>query len=158
LSPDLTSQDIHLLKGFQLLRPDGKRDLLDYLRFIAQKQYHAELSSQVLNNPILYNGLLQAARMCEREETRVEDILQKVGQLKYMYYQLLEKISTKYNEVLDDINLEDIIRDWGRIGFENINEAAKTGQKDLMLRELDEMIEGLEGLAKKGGKKRIIAV
>ena len=156
--PDLNSQDICLLKGFQLLRPEGKRDLLDYLRFLAQKQYRAELSFQVLNNPILYNGLLQASRMCEREETRVEDILQKISQLKYMYYQLLEKTNVKYDEVLDDINLEDIIRDWGRIGFENVAEAVKTGRKELILRELDEMIEGLEGLAKKGDKKRIIAV
>lgn len=156
--PDLTSQDILLLKGFQLLRPEGKRDLLDYLRFTAQKQYRAELSTQVLNNPLLYSGLLQAARMCEREEIRVEDVLQKISQLKYMYYHLLEKTNLKYDEILEGFNTGDIIRDWGRIGFENLAEAAKNGEKDLILQELDEMIQGLEGLAKKGDKKRFVAV
>lgn len=156
--PDLTSQDILLLKCFHLLRPEGKRDLLDYLRFIAQKQYRAELSTQVMNNPLLYNGLLQAARMCEREDIQAEDVLQKISQLKYMYYTLLEKTNLKYDEVLEDFNLGDIIRDWARIGFENLAEAAKCGQKDLILQELEEMIYGLERLAKKGDKKRFVAV
>ncbi|MGI6549274.1 MAG: hypothetical protein ACOX4Q_04410 [Syntrophomonadales bacterium] len=155
--PDLTNQDIMLLKCFHLLRPEGKRDLLDYLRFIAQKQYRAELSSQVLSNPLLYNGLLQAARMCEREEIQTEDILQKISQLKYMYYNLLEKTRFKYDEALES-NLEDIIRDWGRIGFENLTEAAQNGRKDLMLQELDEMIDSLEALTRKGDKKRFVAV
>ncbi len=155
--PDLTSQDILLLKCFHLLRPEGKRDLLDYLRFVAQRQYRAELLTQVLSNPLLYNGLLQAARMCEREETRVEDVLQKISQLKYMFYNLLEKTNLKYDEALED-NLEDIIRDWGRIGFENLAETAGNGRKDLMLQELDEMIQSLEGLARKGDRKRFIAV
>jgi hypothetical protein len=146
-----------LLKCFHLLRPEGKRDLLDYLRFIAQKQYRAELSSQVLSNPLLYNGLLQAARMCEREEIQTEDILQKISQLKYMYYNLLEKTRFKYDEALES-NLEDIIRDWGRIGFENLTEAAQNGRKDLMLQELDEMIDSLEALTRKGDKKRFVAV
>jgi hypothetical protein len=157
LLPDLTNQDIMLLKCFHLLRPEGKRDLLDYLRFIAQKQYRAELSSQVLSNPLLYNGLLQAARMCEREEIQTEDILQKISQLKYMYYNLLEKTRFKYDEALES-NLEDIIRDWGRIGFENLTEAAQNGRKDLMLQELDEMIDSLEALTRKGDKKRFVAV
>lgn len=155
--PDLTNQDIMLLKCFHLLRPEGKRDLLDYLRFIAQKQYRAELSSQVLSNPLLYNGLMQAARMCEREEIQTEDILQKISQLKYMYYNLLEKTRFKYDEALES-NLEDIIRDWGRIGFENLTEAAQNGRKDLMLQELDEMIDSLEALTRKGDKKRFVAV
>ena len=155
---ELTSQDIMLLKCFRLLQTEGRKNLLDYLKFLAEKQYRAELSSRILNNPILYNGLVQAHRMCEREEVHVDDILQKINQLKYIYYQLLEKTNIKYDEILDDINQENIIRDWGRIGFENISEAARTGRKDLILRELDEMIEGLKGLAKKGDRKRIVAV
>ena len=120
--PDLTSQDILLLKCFHLLRPEGKRDLLDYLRFIAQKQYRAELSTQVMNNPLLYNGLLQAARMCEREDIQAEDVLQKISQLKYMYYTLLEKTNLKYDEVLEDFNLG-VLFGLGSDGFE------KPGQK-----------------------------
>jgi len=155
---ELTSQDIMLLKCFRLLQTEGRKNLLDYLKFLAEKQYRAELSSRILNNPVLYNGLVQAHGMCEREDVSLEDILQKINQLKYMYYQLLEKTSIKYDDILDDLNQENVIRDWGRIGFENITEAAKTGRKDLILRELEEMIEGLKGLAKKGGQKRIIAV
>ncbi len=156
--PDLTSQDIVLLRCFQLLRPEGKQDLLDYLRFIAEKQYRAELCIQVLKNPLLYNGLLQAARMCERDEILVEDVLQKISQAKYLYYHLLEKTNLKYDEILEDCNRANIVRDWGRIGFENLAEAAKNGRKELILRELREMIAGLEGLAKTSDKKRFIAV
>ena len=68
---ELTSQDIILLKCFRLLQTEGKKNLLDYLKFLAEKQYRAELSSRILNNPILYNGLVQAHRMCEREEVHV---------------------------------------------------------------------------------------
>lgn len=96
--------------------------------------------------------------MCEREEIRIDEILQKISQLKYMFYHLLEKTTIKYDEVLDDICLDDLVRDWGRIGFENVAEAVKNERKDLMLRELEEMIQGLEGLAKKDDKKRFIAV
>jgi len=156
--PDLTSQDIQLLKRFHLLRPEGKRELLDYLRYIAQKQYRAELFSQVLNNSLLYNGLLQAAKMCEREDTRLEEVLQKISQIKYMYYNLLEKTNAKYDEMLDDIFPDDLVRDWGRIGFENVAEAARQKGKEIVLRELEEMIQGLERLTQKGEKKRFIAV
>ncbi len=156
--PDLTSQDILLLKGFHLLNSEGKRDLLDYLGFVAQKQYRAELFSQVLNNPLLYRGLLQAAKMCEREDIEMEEILQKISQVKYMFYNLLERINTKYDEVLDSNYLDGLVRDWGRIGFENVAEAAKNKRKDLVFRELQEMIYGLENLTEKGDKKRFIAV
>jgi ribosomal protein L15 len=74
-----------------------------------------------------------------------------------MYYNLLEKTRFKYDEALES-NLEDIIRDWGRIGFENLTEAAQNGRKDLMLQELDEMIDSLEALTRKGDKKRFVAV
>lgn len=156
--PDLSDQEIHLLNNFNLLTQDNQKEYNDYLRYILLKQYRAEMHSQVLANPLLCNGLKQALRLCEREETGIEEIMQKVRQTKYIYHQLVEKVYCKYAEALDDFPLNDLVLDWGRMGFENVAEAASNDQKDLIRRELEEMIHGYNKMAKKQDRRRIVAV
>jgi len=158
LFPDLNSQEIQLLTSFNMLTPENKREVLDYLKYVSGKQYRSEIYSQVLNNPLLHNGLMQALRMCEREDTGLEEINHKISQLKYMYYNLLEKTNNKYEESFQESRVDDLVKDWACIGFENVLDAVHSRRKDVMARELEEMIEGLIKLTKKDGKRRIIAV
>ncbi|MGE5398532.1 MAG: hypothetical protein ACM3MK_13490 [Chitinophagales bacterium] len=156
--PNMTSQEIQLISRFSQLTPEGKREIDDYLRFVLLKQYKKELCSQVLNNSLLHNGFLQAVWMCEREDTSIEDIVAKVRQLKFVFYQSLERTYCRYSEVLGELMVEDILRDWGSIGFDSVLEAANTGNKELMKQELENMLQDYGRLAKKEDKRKIVAV
>ncbi|NLB18812.1 MAG: hypothetical protein GX825_08830 [Syntrophomonadaceae bacterium] len=156
--PDLNSQEIQLLTNFNMLTPDNKREILEYMKYVSSKQYRAEIYSQVLNNPLLHSGLMQALRMCEREDTGLDEINNKISQLKYMYYNMLEKTNHKYEESFQEARVDDLVKDWACIGFENVLDAVRTRSKEVMARELEEMIDRLTKLTKKDGKRRIIAV
>lgn len=156
--PEMSEQEIQLLNNFSILSPENQKEYHNYLRYILLKQYRAEMHSQVLANPLLFKGLKQALLMCEREDTQVEEIMQKVKQTKYMYNQLVEKVYFKYADALDDFPLNDFVIDWGRIGFENVAEAAYNEQKDMIRSELEEMIHGYNRMTKKQDKRRIVAV
>lgn len=156
--PDLTRQEIQLLNRFSMLTPEGRRELNNYMRFILLKQYRSDLFSQVLGNPLLFNGLQQAIRLCEREDVEVEEVVQKIRQLKFLYYQLLEKSYCKYSEILGEMLLEDSLKDWGKVCFENILDAAHTGRRELMRQELEEMVQSYNRLARREDRKKIVAV
>jgi len=157
--PDVTVQEVELLNRFNLLSAEGKKELNDYLRYLLLKQYRAELYSQVLGNPLLHNGLMQAVRMCESENVELEEIVHKIRQVKQIYYQLLEKVFLKYAEAVDELYLYDSLRDWGRIGFEQVADAANKDCKEDILRELEEMLHNYRKLAvNRGDRRRIVAV
>lgn len=154
----LNSQEIQLLNRFNLLAPENKREVNDYLCYLIMKQYRAELNSQVLGNPLIYNGLLQAIRMCERDDLGIDEILQKIRQIKFLYYQLLEKIYCKYADILEGFYTDELLKDWGRLGFESVFEAAQKQSKESICTELEEMVQGYNRLAKKEGKRKFVAV
>ncbi|MGE5415567.1 MAG: hypothetical protein ACM3UZ_02150 [Acidobacteriota bacterium] len=156
--PELTLREIQLLNRFNMLTPQARKEVNDHLLYVLLKQYRDELHSQVLGNVLVYNTLQQAARMCDRDDTEISDVVQKVRQSKFIFYQLLEKTHVKYADILNELYLEDSLKDWGRIGFESVLDAAAQNNKDLVKREIIEMIEGYKRLAKKEDRTKIIAV
>jgi len=151
-------EEITLLNQFNLLLPEGRREVLDYLRYTLFKQYQRELHAAVFSSQPLYNALVYIAKMCEREEASVEDILAKVRQVKFIFYQQYEKVHLKYASILSELHIEDTLRDVGRLGFENIFQAAHSNRPNLIKKEVEELLEMFRKLANRKDRRRIMAV
>ena len=121
----LTAQEITVVNHFNLLQPQAREEVLDYLHYTLFKQYQQELYSAVLGNPLIYNGLLQLLHMCEREETSIEEINRKCKILKFMFFDNYERVHScrflwRYMKVLFDL---------GRLGFEHLHIAISSNRK-----------------------------
>lgn len=156
--PELSSQEIALINQYNLMNPQSRKEVRDYLAFVLLKQYRAEILSSVMGNGLVYNGLQQAARMCEHEDMELTDIVKKIGQVKAIIYSEIERVYLKYAEVLNDLCVEHTFIDWARIGFESIMEAAQSGNRQRLRQEINEMMEGYKRLSKREDRVRIIAV
>lgn len=158
MSLDIFEGDIALLNQFHLLQPEGRQDVQEYLRYTLFKQYRRELYTTILGYQPLYNGLLQIAHMCEREDTGTEEIFHRAKQVKFLFYQRYEKVRAKYASVLIDLHIEDSLRDFARMEFESIFEAIHTNRKDLIKREIEEFLEIFTKLSFRQARRRIVAV
>jgi len=155
---EISAQEITLLSKFNLLHPQAKQEIQEYVNYVLFRQYQRELYNAVLASAAINNGLNQIMRMCEREETDTEEILTKLKQVKFYFYQTYEGVKTKYEGVLAAIHAEDSLLDLGRLGFENILEAIYSNNKEQVRRETEEFLGMFRKLANPGDKRRIAAV
>ena len=155
---EMSAQEIALLSKFNLLHPQTKQEIQEYMNYTLFRQYQRELYNALLASAAISNGLNQIVRMCEREETDAEEILTKLKQVKFYFYQTYDRVKTKYEGVLVAIHAEDSLLDLGRIGFENILEAIYSNDKQQVRRETEEFIGMFRKLANRGDKRRIVAV
>lgn len=154
----VTGQEMSLLNAYNLLQEEGKQEVQDYLCYTLFKQYKRELYQSVLGSQALYHGFLQVTRMCERDDVSMEDILARVKQIKYAFYQRYEKVYIKYTDVLTDLHVEDTLHQLARIGFEHILEAIHSNRKNLVKSEVEEFLEIMREFANNREKRRIVAV
>jgi hypothetical protein len=154
---EFSAKELALLTNYQLLNPQHRQEADAYIEFLLFRQYRDELVRQVMGNPFLLSGLSQVQRMCEREDVGLDEISQKVRQLKYMYHQLLEKVDTKYQDVLESLTLDSTVRDFGRYNLCSLTEAVDAGDRRVIGSELEEMVCVLERFKKKGEMRRTLA-
>ncbi|MGE5371277.1 MAG: hypothetical protein ACM3QZ_04735 [Solirubrobacterales bacterium] len=155
---DFGEDDLNLLQRYHLLNQDGKKEVVEYLRYLLSKQWRSEMHAQVFGNPLIFNLLSQARRMCERDDCSLADIDAKVGQAKYLYYQAVERVNTKFELLLQDAGAEFYVQDWGVGGFSEIADAGSTGSRERVSEQIEEMLHGYRRLAKKGDRRIIVAV
>lgn len=155
---EMNTNEMQLLNRFNMLNRENQREMEDYLRYLLFKQYKAELNQQVFGNPILLSLLTQAERMCERDETVLEEVQAKVEQAQYVFCQILERVSAKYEEIINEPGSDQYVRDWGRLGFQGVAEALEMGCRDRLKNQIEEMLHGYHRLAKKEDRILTVAV
>ena len=155
---EMTNQEIALLSKYNLLHPQTRQEVQEYMSYILFRQYQRELYNALLTNSAIGNGLTQIIRLCEREETDAQELVSRLNQVKFYFYHTYEKVKTKYEGVLAAVQAEDSLLDLGRLGFENILQAIYSNDRQRIRREVEEFVGMFRKLVHRRDKRRIAAV
>lgn len=155
---ELTKDEITLLSHYQMLNAQKRSELQSYIEYLLYCQYQEDIERQVLGNPFLQTGLAQVYQMCQREDVNWEEVAHKIKQLKYLYYQLLEKIDSKYQEFTGSLSRDTLVRDLGRYNLTALSEALMEERRQDALSELEQIITTLQRFRSKREARSFIAV
>ncbi|MGE5380729.1 MAG: hypothetical protein ACM3NT_06630 [Methylocystaceae bacterium] len=155
---ELNAGELAVLNRYAILNPQKQTEVLSYLDYLLFGQYREETVRHVLGNPFLLSGLSQVYQICQREDIGWDEVSAKVRQLKYMYYQLLEQVDNKYQELLSCQGGDTVVRDFGCYNFTALLEAVTEQKAADVLSQLEDMISLLQKYRKKSELCRIVAV
>lgn len=155
---DITANEIELLNAYFLLGPTAQKELKDYLRYQLSKQYKKEVMYAVFNNQLIHSLLHSLLHLVEREEFDINQVQKRVQQIKDLYFGIFEHVHNKYSEHIEELDSNEIVKDFGRISFENISNACSSGNRTTIRLEIVELYEGYNKLSRKKDARRIVAV
>ena len=116
---DITAGDIEIINMLDLLTPSGKREVREYTRYILTKQYRREVMVAIFQNKLLANLLHSIVFLVERDDFDIDPLQKRISQIKELYYAIFEQVHNRYLEVVDDLDSNEVVREFGRISFEN---------------------------------------
>ena len=155
---DITTSEIELLNAFSNLTSSAQKDFKDYMRYLLCKQYKRELMSAIFHNQLLHNLLQSLLHIVERDEFQIVQIENRLKQINELYFGIFEKIHNKYSDLVDGLDSSELVKEFGRNSFENIDRACKTGNRILIRLEIVDFYEGYYKLARKKDARKIVAV
>lgn len=156
--PDFSLREFELLKLFQALGPAGQKECLEYIKYLLSKQYKRELMVAIFNNNLLHNLLRGLLHMVEKEDFDIMQAQKRMVQIKELYYGIFEDIHTRYSELVEDLDTSEIVREFGKNNFSNIENAFISGDMNKIRYEIIEFFQQYEKFAKRKDNRHVIAV
>jgi hypothetical protein len=77
----------------------------------------------VLHNPVIQNLLHNILHQVEKNDFDIEQVKTRIRQLYELYFGIFESVHHKYSEVIEELDSNELVKDFGRNSFENINRA-----------------------------------
>ncbi len=158
MTGDITINEVELLNAYQILGPASQKGLKDYMRYLLYKQYKREVLVAVFNNKLLHNLFHSLLHIVERDEFDLQQVEKRIKQIKELYYGLFSQVHNRYAEVVDDLDSSEVVREFGRNGFECIEKAIQSGNHTMIRFELIDIFQGFNKLSQKKDVKNIVAV
>lgn len=155
---DMTAYEIDILNMLHILSPTAQRELNDYLRYLLTKQYRREVMVAVFQNKLLANLFHSLMFMVERDDFDVEQVHKRIRQIKELYYGIFDQVHNRYANVVEDLDSNEVVREFGRISFENLEQAFHQENLTLIRMETINFYQEFNRLAKKKDARQIIAV
>lgn len=155
---EIDASDIELLNAVSNLAPPYRKEFRDYIQYLLTKQYKRELMTAIFHNQLLHSLLQSTLQLVEREDFQIGQIEKRVQQMYELYFGIFEKIHIKYSELVDGLDSHEVVRDFGRLSFDNINRACCSGNRLLIRMEISEFYEGYYKYAQKKEARKIFAV
>ncbi len=154
----ISFQEIEILNSYALLGTIGRRDFNDYLKYLLTKQYKREVMVAIFNNKLMQNLLHSLLYIVERDDFDILQAKKRVLQIKELYYGVFNQIHLRYAEVVEDLDSNEIVREFGRHSFENFDTAFKLGDIEKIRYEIVNFSQEFMNLSKKKDARQIIAV
>lgn len=155
---DIDKSDIEILNVFSNLNSSAQKDCKDYLQYLLTKQYKRELMAAIFQNGLLHSLIQSLMNIVEREEFSISQIENRMKQINELYFGIFEKVYCKYIALVDGLDSSELVRDFGRNSFDNINRACLSGNRMLIRMEIAEFNEGFYKFALKKEARKIVAV
>ncbi|MGB4703365.1 MAG: hypothetical protein WBI01_12800 [Syntrophomonadaceae bacterium] len=155
---DITAQEVEILNMLDIMTPTGVREVKEYMRYILTKQYRREVMAAVFHNKLLSNLFHSLLFLVERDDFDVAQVQKRVQQIKQIYYAIFDQVHNKYSKVVEDLDSNEVVREFGRISFENLERAFKQGQLSLIRMEVINFYQEYNKLGKKSDARQIVAV
>jgi hypothetical protein len=154
---DLSSNEVELLNAYQLLTSGGQRELKDFLRYLLCKQYRREVMAAVFNNNLLSNLFHSLLHIIEGDEFDINLVSKRIRQIKDLYYALFQKVHFRYNEVVENLDSNEAVREFGK-AFDNLERALCTGNETIIRMEVIEFYQQYLCFSQKKENRKIVAV
>ncbi len=155
---NISFQEVELLNLHALLGAGGRRDLKDYLKYLLTKQYKREVMVAVFNNKLMKNLLHSLLYMVERDDFDILLAKKRMLQIKELYYGIFDQIHVRYLEVIEDLDSNELVREFGRTSFENFDIVFRSGDPNKIRYEIINFNQEFINLSKKKDARQIIAV
>lgn len=155
---DITANEVELLNAYHLLTPSYRRELKDYMRYLLCKQYKREVMVAVFNNKLLHNLFLSLMHTVEKDEIDLEQVAKRIFQIKELYYAIFEQVHCKYSEHVEDLDSNELVKDFARNSFANLDRAIRSKNQDLVRYEIINFYQEFNKLSKKKDARNIVAV
>lgn len=155
---EMSQNELELLNVYALLGPTGQRDLKDYLRYLLTKQYRRDVMSGVFNNKLIQNLLHSLLHIIEKDDFDIYQAKKRIIQIKELYYGVFEKIHTRYAELIEDLDSNEIVKEFGRSSFENLSRAFDSNDRKKIQYEIINFYQEYMKLSKKKDARQIVAV
>ncbi|MGI6421313.1 MAG: hypothetical protein ACOX0N_03790 [Syntrophomonadaceae bacterium] len=155
---DLSLRDLELLNAYSLLRPSAQRDFLDYMNYLLSRQYRSEVMSAIFNNRILNKLIDDLVRMVDIEGIETEPIRRRVIHIREIYFGVFEQVHARYCEVVENLDSNEVVKDFGRISFDNLLRAIRTEDRKLIKAEVHDFYEQYSSLSRKKDARRLVAI
>lgn len=153
-----TRSEIELLSAYDILNNSAKRDMRDYVKYLLCKQYKKESTIQVFNNQVIHNLFHHILHLMEKEKFDPQHLEKRIKQIKEIYFYTFEQVHLKYSKVIIDLDSNELVLDFGRNSFENIERAFIIGNTKTIKMEILEFYEQYLNISKKKDSQKVIAV
>jgi len=154
----ITTEEIELLNAYQMLNINEKKEIHEFLRYVLCKQYKYEVLASVFNNSLLHNLFHSLLHIVERDDFDVNQIIKRVKQIKELYYGIFEQVHNKYAQIVTDLDSNEIVKEYGRNCFENLDRVLHGNNKQIIRLEIIDFSQEFNKLSKKHNTKKIVAV
>lgn len=158
MTGDITINEVELLNAYQILGPASQKGLKYYMRYLLYKQYKREALVAVFNNKLLHNLFHSLLHIVEKDEFDLQQVEKRIKQIKELYYGLFSQVHSRYAEVVDDLDSSEVVREFGRNGFQSIEQAIQSGNYTMIRFEIIDFFQGYNKLSQKKDVKNIVAV
>lgn len=155
---DITTHEIELLNAFSVLISSGQRDLEEYLRYLLCKQYRREVMAKIFHNQLMHSLLHSLIHLVEREDFEIFQVQKRMKQVYELYFGLFEQVHSKYCELVPDLDSNEIVKEFGKNGFENIERACTSENRSIIRLEIIDFYESFNRFAEKKDCRKIAAV
>jgi hypothetical protein len=155
---EIEKSDIELLNAFCNLNASAQKDFKDYIRYLLTKQYKRELMVAIFHNGLLHSLISSLLNIIEREEFQITQIENRMRQISELYFGIFEKVHVKYMALIDGLDSSELVKDFGRNSFDNINRACMSENRMLIRMEIAEFHEGYYKFSQKKEARNIVAV
>jgi hypothetical protein len=155
---ELSLRELELLNGYSLLRSSAQGDFLDYMRYLLSKQYRKEVMAAIFNNRLLNNLIDDLVSTADIEEIEIEQIRRRVMQIRELYFGVFEQIHGRYCEVVENLDSNEVVKDFGRISFDNLLRALNTEDRKVISAEVLDFYEQYSRLSRKKDARRLVAI
>jgi len=155
---DITLNEVNLLNQYEVLNANYQKELNDYMRYLLSKQYRREVMIAVFHNKIIINLLHGLLYLMEKDDFDVAIVKKRVGQMKQLYYGVFEQVHIRYSELIEDLDSNEIVREFGKNSFETLNQVLEQGEAEIIRFEIINFYHEYNRLSKKRDARQIIAV
>ncbi len=155
---NISFHEVELLNLHALLGAASRRDLKDYLKYLLTKQYKKEVMVAVFNNKLMKNLLHSLLYMVERDDFDIMLAKKRVHQIKELYYGIFDQVHMRYLEAIEDLDSNEIVREFGRTSFDNLDIVFRSGDPSKIKYEIINFNREFINLSKKKDARQIIAV
>ena len=112
----------------------------------------------VFHNKLLNNLLNSLIGLIQGDDIDISHITRRVIQIKELYYALFEKVHNNYAELIEDLDSNEAVKEFGRNGFANLEQAISSKHISRIKMEIIEFYQGFQSLARHHRGRKIVAV